>query len=209
MLDKLELQSYTSKSDGYQTVFKAIAQDVLQQGHFRRLQDSELCRLRKSRQSAKQQNSKLEEQLAAYESYIINCLENQVAGRKTLHGRPAGKLQCELKMRKSIKYTAQKLLNKEVLVSIANVPESYFPNITIEIIPQENPGYFLITGKLNSIKSINIEQCSLDIRHLLHLQYQGIEAMEILQDAKINVNAFILLINRKFYGVSDSTFKFL
>lgn len=197
MLNKLEEQDYITKDDGYQNLLAAVSSDIIQQNSFKKVQQMELRDVKKTISVVDEQTKELEQKLTLYRQYLDSCMRNQVVGGRTLHGRPLGDESKTTKSKKSLKYTAEELRAKGILISITDIPESYYSKIIIEIIPQETPGYFLLTGHFMSLK---LEQISFDLRILLNLQEDNVEEIIFFENVKLDVKKLTELINKKFHS---------
>jgi len=98
--------------------------------------------------------------------------------------------------RQSVKYTAQKLFEKGVILEIEGLPNHQFRNVVFEI-TSTDVGVFEVSGRFLGRQ---IEKVELVFQDLLQLQYEGLAIMKMFGRAKINVNLLIYLINKKFYG---------
>lgn len=105
----------------------------------------------------------------------------------------------ELRSRAALKYSAARLHEKGVLVSIDGLPQNQFKNVLFEIVPDpdQGNGMFQIHAKFMGVP---LEHVDVDIQELLQLQYEGVAVKSIFGKAKVNVNLLLHLLNAKFYG---------
>ena len=100
--------------------------------------------------------------------------------------------------REILRYSASKLHQKGILLSIDGLPENQFKNVLFEIVPMQHAeGLFQIHAKFMGVR---LEHVEVDIQDLLQLQYDGISVMNMFGKAKINVNLLLHFLNAKFYG---------
>ena len=125
--------------------------------------------------------------------------------------------------KETLRYSASKLHQKGILLSIDGLPENQFKNVLFEIVPTNTDGLFTIHAKFmgvrlgkNEIFNVKpffvlsnfisffflfiLEHVEVDIQDLLQLQYDGISVMNMFGKAKINVNLLLHFLNAKFYG---------
>ena len=86
------------------------------------------------------------------------CVNNLSKGKKQRHGNK----------KKTAKYTAQKLYDKKVLVSIDDVHQSTFRAVTIEFSSTDEVGVFEVSGKLGGL---NLEKINLIFEDLLQVNH--------------------------------------
>ena len=88
--------------------------------------------------------------------------------------------------REILRYSASKLHQKGILLSIDGLPENQFKNVLFEIVPMHSSnGLFQIHAKFMGVRMEHVE---VDIQDLLQLQYDGVSVMNMFGKAKINVN---------------------
>ena len=124
--------------------------------------------------------------------------------------------------KETLRYSASKLHQKGILLSIDGLPENQFKNVLFEIVPTNTDGLFTIHAKFMGVRLGKNEICNekpffvlylfiyfffsilehveVDIQDLLQLQYDGISVMNMFGKAKINVNLLLHFLNAKFYG---------
>lgn len=135
-----------------------------------------------------------EEQIDYYNQYIRVCLDNLAKKGK----KPSrAKQQKGEVFRGEIKYTAQRLYEKGVILEIEGLPPAQFKNVMFEIKSADEVGVFVVSAKFMGVA---MEKVELVFQDLLQLQYEGVAVMKMFGRAKINVNLLIFLLNKKFYG---------
>ncbi|XP_071452887.1 ras GTPase-activating-like protein IQGAP2 [Hetaerina americana] len=199
-LNKLELEGFVSQDNHYQTVLTAIAKDICNRGKYRQIRQKELQSLRVTMASLDTKAKFYEEQVNYYNQYIQKCLENLNAGKRSVHGLKAShKHAAKVKSKMSIKYSAEKLCAKGIILEIEGLPKSQFKNVLFEIAPLEENGIFEVKGKFMGVE---MERMELNIQDLLQLQFDGVSIIDIFGKAKLNINLLLFLLNKKFYGKS-------
>lgn len=201
-LNKLELEGWMSRADGYQTIVTAIAQDIRNKNKYRITRDKELKMLRATKERLDEKTRYYQEQVEFYNEYIKHCLQSLHAGKSTLRAyqtmqKDTYKLS-KLRSKMTIKYSAWKLHEKGVLMEIDEaLSPTEMKNIIFEISPTEHSGVFAVRCKFMGVE---LEKLDISIQELLELQYEGTSRMDIFGRAKVNVNLLLYLLNRKFYG---------
>ncbi|XP_046403125.1 ras GTPase-activating-like protein IQGAP1 [Ischnura elegans] len=199
-LNKLELEGFVSQDNHYQTVLTAIAKDICNRGKYRQIRQKELQTLRATKATLDTKSKFYEDQVAFYNQYIRKCLENLNAGKRNVHAlKAAHKHTAKVKSKMSIKYSADKLCAKGIVLEIEGLPKSQFKNVLFEISPLEENGIFEVKGKFMGVE---MERMELNIQDLLQLQFDGVSIMDIFGKAKVNINLLLFLLNKKFYGKS-------
>uniref|UniRef100_A0A1B6DIS6 Ras-GAP domain-containing protein n=1 Tax=Clastoptera arizonana TaxID=38151 RepID=A0A1B6DIS6_9HEMI len=196
-LSKLEDAGFVSREDGYQTIITSIAKDIANKGKYRKIQAQELQAVQASKQGLDEKTKFYEEQVLFYKKYIEKCLQNLNTGKKNIHTLKKQDKTQKLKSKICLKYTAVKLKEKGVLVSIDGLPEIQYKNVMFEISPSDQDGIFCVQGKFMGVP---IEKIDIDIKVLLQSQFEGVSVMDIFGNSKININLLLFLLNKKFYG---------
>ena len=198
-LEFLETQGVVRESDGYQQVLNAIARDIRNQHRYRRERKSEKERLSDAISQLDQKQRFLEEQFEYYQQYVRTATANMSKGIN----RAADPLRVpspvegiELFKRKSVRYSAQKLYEKGILIEIDGVSRSQFKTLYFEIVSVTH-GSFDINAKMLGLAA---ERVNIVFEDLLQLRFENVQIMKILDRVKVNVNLLIYLLNKKFYG---------
>jgi len=79
-LKKLELEGWITSMNGYQTIVTSIAKDICNKSKYRFVRDKELQTLRATKIRLDEKTKYYQEQIAFYNEYIKQCLQN-------LHGK--------------------------------------------------------------------------------------------------------------------------
>ena len=96
----------------------------------------------------------------------------------------------------SVKYTAKKLKDKGILVSLGDVKPSALKKVTFEFGPCTD--ILGIEMRMYS-RRMEIERAQEDLCHLLRLQGNGEKMICPLGKATLNIDLLLYLVNRKFY----------
>ncbi|XP_070512336.1 ras GTPase-activating-like protein IQGAP1 [Cardiocondyla obscurior] len=200
-LNKLELEGWVSRTDGYQTIVTAIARDICNKNKYRVARDKELQTLRATKVRLDEKTRYYQEQVEFYNKYIKGCLQNLHSGKSSLRAyRETQKnvyTQCKLRSKMTVKYSAWKLQEKGVLMEVDQaLSPTEMKNVIFEISPTEHNGVFAVRCKFMGVE---LEKLDISIQELLELQYEGRACMDLFGKAKINVNLLLYLLNRKFY----------
>ena len=199
-LDILEEEGLVSKDTHYQEIINAIAKDITNQARHRKQRRVEKKRLNGTLTQLGEKENFHEEQYDFYQQYIDSALENMGraknlrAGGKSAGGAKGG-ASADFKP-KTVKYTAQKLYDKGVILEIEGIQRFQYRSISIEI-RQIDVSKFEVHAKfLGNL----VEKTDLVIQDLLQLQFDGVAVCKIGSQVKVNVNLLIFLINKKLYG---------
>eukprot|EP00800_Vazella_pourtalesii_P016071 TRINITY_DN4508_c0_g1_i1.p1 TRINITY_DN4508_c0_g1~~TRINITY_DN4508_c0_g1_i1.p1 ORF type:complete len:1686 (+),score=394.09 TRINITY_DN4508_c0_g1_i1:300-5357(+) len=197
-LDILEEEGLVTKESSYQEIINAIAKDITNQARHRKQRRVEKKRLNKTLTQLHEKENFHEEQYTFYQQYINSALDN-MAKAKNLRGAGASggskAVNTDFKP-KTIKYTAQKLYDKGVILEIEGIQRFQYRSINIEI-KQIDASKFEVHAKfLGNL----VEKTDLVIQDLLQLQFDGVAVCKIGSQVKVNVNLLIFLINKKLYG---------
>ncbi|XP_056022517.1 ras GTPase-activating-like protein IQGAP1 isoform X2 [Ostrea edulis] len=198
-LQNLELNEMVTRKNGYQDLVNMIAQDIRNQRRYRNSRKHELMRVRETVRSLQEKRAFYESQIDYYNRYVQKCIENlQQRGNNKKskglfrRGESGRKVHFE-----TLKYSAAKLHEKGVILEIGTLPTNQFKNVQFEIKETADPGTFEIQAKF---LGMDVKNINLVFQDLLQLQYEGVAVIELFNDAKINVNLLIFLLNKKFYS---------
>lgn len=198
-LRTLEEEGMVNSKNDYQEIVNAIAKDIRNQHRYRQQRKQELARLQETLDKLNSKAQFYEEQMKFYQQYVASCLDQlakaSASGKGKGRVRGPGQEATGFK-RQSVKYTAQKLYEKGVILEIEGLPNHQFRNVVFEITATD-VGVFEVTGRFLGRQ---IEKVELVFQDLLQLQYEGLAIMKMFERAKINVNLLIYLINKKFHG---------
>ncbi|XP_011265580.1 ras GTPase-activating-like protein IQGAP1 [Camponotus floridanus] len=201
-LNKLELEGWVTRADGYQTIVTAIARDICNKNKYRVARDKELQTLRATKMRLDEKTRYYQEQVEFYNEYIRGCLQNLHRGKSSLRAYRAMQKDThtlsKLRTKMMVKYSAWKLQEKGVLMEIdQTLSPTEMKNVIFEISPTERNGVFSVRCKFMGVE---MEKLDISIQELLELQYEGRSCMDMFGRAKVNVNLLLYLLNRKFYG---------
>ena len=213
-LQILERHAYVSSKDGCQAIVLSIAKDICNQKEYRSRRRREIFHLRKTIRNLERKSEYYSEQVDYYHKYLKQCLANlqsqgssvQSSSRKSkkLTRKKGAERRASRSSNSTLKYSAAKLHEKGILISIDGLPSNQFKNVQFEIVPvpsnpqeSSNDGLFQIHAKFMGVR---LEHVEIDIQDLLQLQYEGVAVMNIFGKAKINVNLLLHLLNSKFYS---------
>uniref|UniRef100_A0A3P8VPK8 IQ motif containing GTPase activating protein 1 n=1 Tax=Cynoglossus semilaevis TaxID=244447 RepID=A0A3P8VPK8_CYNSE len=178
----------------YQDLINDIAKDIRNQRRYRQRRKAELVRLQQTNNALNSKTNFYNVQIDSYNLYIKSCMDSL-----TSKGKLSKKQGDKAKKSKQVsqKYTASRLHEKGVLISIEDLQPNQFKNVIFEISPSESVGVFDVNAKF---MGVHLETLQLEYQDLLQLQYEGVAVMKLFDKATINVNLLIFLLNKKFYG---------
>uniref|UniRef100_A0A7N5ZYY0 IQ motif containing GTPase activating protein 1 n=1 Tax=Anabas testudineus TaxID=64144 RepID=A0A7N5ZYY0_ANATE len=179
----------------YQDLINDIAKDIRNQRRYRQRRKAELVKLQQTNAALNSKTNFYNVQIDSYNQYIKTCMDN-LASKGKLSKKP-GDNKAKKSKQVSQKYTAARLHEKGVLISIDDLQPNQFKNVIFEISPSETVGVFDVKAKL---MGVHLETVQLEYQDLLQLQYEGVAVMKLFDRATINVNLLIFLLNKKFYG---------
>ncbi|EDV26283.1 uncharacterized protein TRIADDRAFT_37304 [Trichoplax adhaerens] len=186
-LQVLEEKGLTSSKNGYGSVLREIAKDILNRRLYRKNRKIEILRLREAQVVLDDKIKDYVEQMDYYNKYIKTCIENMALSSKKKKDKKSS----------ALKYTAARLHEKNIVLSIAGLQSHQYKNVTIEIASTDDSSKFKIHAK---IIGTTMDSILLDFEHLLELQYEGIPSIKVFNAVMFDVNSLIGLLNRKFYG---------
>ncbi|XP_075893447.1 ras GTPase-activating-like protein IQGAP1 [Nelusetta ayraudi] len=179
----------------YQDLINDIAKDIRNQRRYRQRRKAELVRLQQTNAALNTKTAFFNNQIDSYNQYIKTCMDN-LASKGKLSKKP-GDNKAKKSKQVSQKYTASRLHEKGVLISIDDLQPNQFKNVIFEISPSEAVGVFDVKAKL---MGVHLETLQIEYQDLLQLQYEGVAVMKLFDRATVNVNLLIFLLNKKFYG---------
>lgn len=188
-LKLLEAEHMVSEENDYQELINAIAKDIRNQHRYRQQRKQELDRLQLAIDRLNKKAKVYNEQIEFYQQYVKACLDSLAKAGKKKKGHDGPKQQ-------TVKYTAQRLYEKGVILEIEGLPQHQFRNVTFEI-TSTGVGVFQVSARFMGVA---MEKVELVFQDLLQLQYEGSAVMKMFGKAKINVNLLIFLLNKKFYS---------
>lgn len=197
-LQNLELHEVVTRKNGYQDLVNMIAQDIRNQRNYRNSRKHELMRVRETVRSLQEKRMFYESQIDYYNRYVQKCIENLQQRGNNRKSRGIFRRDASQKVHfESLKYSAAKLHEKGIILEIGTLPTNQFKNMQFEIKETADPGVFEVQAKLLGME---VKKIDLVFQDLLQLQYEGVAVIELFNDAKVNVNLLIFLLNKKFYS---------
>ncbi|MCO5613981.1 hypothetical protein L7F22_068261 [Adiantum nelumboides] len=203
---ELEKLGKVSRSNKYQDMLNAIAIDIRNKHRKRIQRHNEKVAMHTTLQNLKEKKAYLEEQINSYHSYIDASMSTmQKKGRKkfvlpfTQQYFHVRNLKASGKMPKfgSYRYTAQRLFEKGVLLSLDQFSEKQYDQIHLTISSDE-PGLFTIDASVLGVSGGSVD---IRIEDLLEAQFSGQSTLSLMDRAcTVNLNLLIHLINKKFYA---------
>ncbi|MEQ2222246.1 Ras GTPase-activating-like protein iqgap1 [Ilyodon furcidens] len=179
----------------YQDLINDIAKDIRNQRRYRQRRKAELVKLQQTNSALNSKTNFYNMQIDSYNQYIKTCMDN-LASKGKLSKKP-GDSKAKKSKQVSQKYTAARLHEKGVLISIDDLQPNQYKNAIFEISPSETVGVFDVKAKF---MGVHLETLPLEYQDLLQLQYEGVAVMKLFDKATVNVNLLIFLLNKKFYG---------
>ncbi|XP_032416791.1 ras GTPase-activating-like protein IQGAP1 [Xiphophorus hellerii] len=179
----------------YQDLINDIAKDIRNQRRYRQRRKAELVKLQQTNSGLNSKTTFYNMQIDSYNQYIKTCMDN-LASKGKLSRKP-GDNKAKKSKQVAQKYTAARLKEKGVLISIDDLQPNQYKNAIFEISPSETVGVFDVKAKF---MGVHLETLPLEYQDLLQLQYEGVAVMKLFDKATVNVNLLIFLLNKKFYG---------
>jgi Ras GTPase-activating-like protein IQGAP2/3 len=204
-LVKLEAAGKVTRANDYQDMVNAIATDIRNKHRRRKQRQEELKKIRNTHIHLEEKARYLEEQKQSYLDYINACI-NQLSS-KTKKSRPFPFTRQYFHIKDlersgrvprfgSYKYTAERLYQKGILLSIDQYSPKQYDRITLTISSDE-PGIFTIVASMMGVKLPGGEM-ELRLEDLLQAQFNNITVMTLFDGAcKVNVNLLLFFINKK------------
>jgi Ras GTPase-activating-like protein IQGAP2/3 len=199
---KLEQIGKVSRANEFQDMLNAIAIDIRNKHRKRIQRANEKAAMHQTLNNLAEKKSYLQEQIQSYNNYIDASMQTmQKKGRKkfvlpfTQQYFHLRNLKASGKVPKfgSYKYTAQRLHEKGVLLSIDNFSSRQYEQISLTISSDE-AGLFTIDA---SVLGVSGGSCDLRIEDLLEAQFNNQQSLTLMDGmAKVNLNLLIHLINK-------------
>ncbi|KAI9595125.1 hypothetical protein BDF19DRAFT_413818 [Syncephalis fuscata] len=204
-LEKLEALGKVTRDNDYQDMVNAIATDIRNK-HRRRVQrGEELRKIRDTQVHLQEKARYLEEQKQSYLDYINACMAQFTHKSKKARAFPFTRQYFHLKDLErtgrvpkfgSYVYSADKLYQKGVLISIDEHSPKHYDRITLTISSDE-PGIFTVVASMLGVKLPGGEM-TLRLEDLLQAQFNNVPVLALFDGAcKVNVNLLVFLINKK------------
>ncbi|SCV68238.1 BQ2448_359 [Microbotryum intermedium] len=194
-----------SSEDKYQAILNAIASDIRSKHHRRVQRANELSTMQATLTSLRDKKRYLLEQTKSYHVYIdssMASIQKKTKKRLVLPWSSQATHQRNLERAgKSYKfgshfYTAQKLYDKGVLLSIDQYSPRQFEEISLTLSSNELGKFEIaVLYKDTTVKAVEVK-----LEDLLESQFVGKQTVEIGGVAKANLGMLVDLINHKFYA---------
>ncbi|CAG8437380.1 10108_t:CDS:10 [Acaulospora colombiana] len=204
---KLEKEEKVTRKNNYQDMLNAIATDIRNKNRRRVQRQRELRQLRQTLINLEEKRTHLDEQIKIYNDHIEVCMQqlSTKKGKKSRLVLPFTRQYFHLReLQKSgkvpqfgsFKYTAQRLHEKGVLISISGYPTLDKISFTIS---SDEVGIFTIDASYAGVP-VPGAQMELRLEDLLQSRFNNVQVMSIFDGvAKVNVNLLLFLINKKFF----------
>ncbi|RHZ44562.1 hypothetical protein Glove_718g20 [Diversispora epigaea] len=204
---KLEKEGKVTRENNYQDLLNAIAIDIRNKRRRRVQRQKELRQLKQTLVNLNEKGEHLDEQIKTYNVHIDVCMQqlSTKKGKKNRLVLPFTRQYFHIRELQrvgkvpqfgSFKYTAQRLHDKGVLISISGYPT--FDRISFTISSDE-VGIFTIDASYVGVP-VPGAQMELRLEDLLQSQFNNVQTMSIFDGvARVNVNLLIFLINKKFF----------
>jgi Ras GTPase-activating-like protein IQGAP2/3 len=197
---KLVLDGLLAEEDNYAMLRKDIIQELLNYETYIQKSSTDLDRLKQVRAAIQEHNGFLQQQLSAYEVYLLNVkslsLPNTSSAGNTSTEKKKDKVDKEkekkLKKKQSFKFSHTQLEKDGIIIS-SDVPDERRTNIFFAF-ASPNPGTFTVTVLY---KNRVISEMNLQLDELLERQANN--SFELETDfLKLNVNLLVYLLNKTF-----------
>ncbi|CAE6429290.1 unnamed protein product [Rhizoctonia solani] len=205
---ELEKRGKVTRTDGYQGILNAIANDVRSKHRKRVQRKQEMDNMREALNHLKERKRAFEEQISSYHSYIDSAMNTMQRGKgKKRFVMPFTKQFFHLRELQrtggepqfgSYKYSAQYLYERGILLSIDRCSPRQFDRIDI-VLSSNEVGIFTIQLIRNLPGASEVTE---DIRmeDLLQAQFENRVSLSLYDGlAKFNINLLLYQINKKFY----------
>ncbi|KAJ9063622.1 iqgap- protein [Entomophthora muscae] len=206
---ELEARGWLDSEDGYQKLLNSIAADIRTKTKRRQQRSEELSRIHQTLENLEDKAAYLDDQRRTYANYLESCMLQQTAskGRRSkpipftkqyFHLKELEK-KGEMPKFGSFRYTADKLHQKGVLVSINEYGPKQFDKIKITL-SSDLPGQFKVVATYLGAR-LPGSDAIITLEELLQYQFDNIQVISLFNgDVRVNVNLLVYLINKKFYG---------
>lgn len=207
-IQQLVQEKLCTPQNNYQDLLNAVAQDIRNQRIYRRQRKQELARLNSTVVELRRKQQYYTQTISEYESYVGECMKHMGVARPRRQGmmrlfRSGSKEDTSGKedwvAGRVVKYSAARLKEKGVVISVDGATDAQLKHITLEIATTKDKGVFDVTASAVMLSKTRSE---LLLEDLLQLQYQNIPTMKLFDACVVNVNLLLFLINKKLLGGS-------
>ncbi|MBW0545430.1 hypothetical protein O181_085145, partial [Austropuccinia psidii MF-1] len=198
----LEKRNKLCRDDNYQGILDSLANDILQRNRRRIRRRIDMSVLTNTLANLKEKQRYLEEQETQYHNYIADSMASmQKKGSKKRFVMPftpqwhhLRSLEREGRKPKfgSYRYSAQRLYEKGILLSMNQFSPKQFEKVSI-IISCDEVGIFKFEIKFNNEKLLNNDLIEFSMEDLLDQQFSGKQSLN-LEILKLNLNLLLHLI---------------
>jgi len=207
---QMEKKGKITRADGYQGILDAIASDVRSKHRKRMERQNEIKNMKEARKHLAERKKSFEEQIESYHSYIESAMNTmQRSKRKKRFVIPFTKQYFHLReLQKSgknpkfgsFKYSAQKLYEKGILLSVDQYSPRQFDRIDI-VISSDEAGMFTLEMYNNTLgSSTPVASSDIRIEDLLQAQFENRTSLALFDGiAKFNLNLLLYQVNMEFY----------
>ncbi|KEP55797.1 IQ and RasGAP domain protein [Rhizoctonia solani 123E] len=205
---ELEKRDKVTRTDGYQGILNAIANDVRSKHRKRVQRKREMDNMREALNHLKQRKHAFEEQISSYHSYIDSAMNTMQRGKgkkrfvipftkQFFHLRDLQRTGGEPQFG-SYKYSAQYLYERGILLSIDRCSPRQFDRIDI-VLSSNEIGIFTIQ-LINNLPGGSEVTEDIRMENLLQAQFENRVSLSLYDGlAKFNINLLLYQINKKFY----------
>ncbi|XP_074598532.1 ras GTPase-activating-like protein IQGAP3 [Brevipalpus obovatus] len=180
-----------TEARNFDEVVMMMTNDVIHSLQYREKRCVELQRLDSTLKDLLRKREYLQEIHQYYEKYLNKC-------RASYRLNPyLDRINHGSDHKPCFKYSASRLKEKGVLVSLGDIKPSQLKKVRFEIAPSPESSLCIEIRMFQ--RNIEIAKVKLDLQYLLRLQYDGLKVVPLLGKAHVNVNHLILFVNCKFY----------
>ncbi|CAE6396286.1 unnamed protein product [Rhizoctonia solani] len=205
---ELEKRGKVTRTDGYQGILNAIANDVRSKHRKRVQRKREMDNMREALNHLKERKRAFEEQISSYHSYIDSAMNTMQRGKgkkrfvmpftkQFFHLRDLQRTGGEPQFG-SYKYSAQYLYERGILLSIDRCSPRQFDRIDI-VLSSNEIGIFTVQ-LISNLPGASEATEDIRMEDLLQAQFENRVSLSLYDGlAKFNINLLLYQINKKFY----------
>ncbi|KAH7344769.1 hypothetical protein B0J17DRAFT_607929 [Rhizoctonia solani] len=205
---ELEKRGKVTRSNGYQGILNAIANDVRSKHRKRVQRKQEMDNMREALNHLKERKRAFEEQITSYHSYIDSAMNTMQRGKgkkrfvmpftkQFFHLRDLQRTGGEPQFG-SYKYSAQYLYERGILLWIDRCSPRQFDRIDI-VLSSNEIGVFTVQ-LINNLPGGSEATEDIRMEDLLQAQFENRVSLSLYDGlAKFNINLLLYQINKKFY----------
>ncbi|KAG8733921.1 hypothetical protein FRC11_000145 [Ceratobasidium sp. 423] len=205
---ELEKRGKVTRTNGYQGILNAIANDVRSKHRKRVQRKQEMDNMREALNHLKERKRTFEEQISSYHSYIDSAMNTMQRGKgkkrfvmpftkQFFHLRDLQRTGGEPQFG-SYKYSAQYLYERGILLEIDRRSPRQYDRIDI-VLSSNEVGVFTIQ-LINNLPGGSEATEDIRMEDLLQAQFENRVSLSLYDGlAKFNINLLLYQINKKFY----------